>query len=200
MGRHRQSVTSQGNAIEQYTKPVPLSQQQTRSGGPEDVICAPGSTGEPSQAKLLAAIQGSRVALEGKIETMAVEVYLLRADLRNVSEMIKVAEGSIVELQTEDDILVMGKDEAQHDICLKNWLPTLQKNGPSAQFSTSSNRIGAVLFQKDDDGKETTVAFAFRALSPAEKLYSVIEKEPSAVVWGLEHFRSFVRGLKVMMR
>ncbi|KAJ1148574.1 hypothetical protein NDU88_001402 [Pleurodeles waltl] len=51
--------------------------------------------------ELLAAIQGSRVALEGKIETVVVEVNLLRADLRKVSEKVKVAEGSIAKLQTE---------------------------------------------------------------------------------------------------
>ncbi|KAJ1107856.1 hypothetical protein NDU88_005244 [Pleurodeles waltl] len=39
--------------------------------------------------------------LEGKIETVAVEVNLLRADLRMVSEKVKVVEGSIVDLQTE---------------------------------------------------------------------------------------------------
>ncbi|KAJ1184807.1 hypothetical protein NDU88_001609 [Pleurodeles waltl] len=53
------------------------------------------------RAEILMAIQGSRVALEGKIETVAVEVNLLRADLQKVSDKVKVAEGSIVELQTE---------------------------------------------------------------------------------------------------
>ncbi|KAJ1117805.1 hypothetical protein NDU88_006001 [Pleurodeles waltl] len=56
---------------------------------------------EPSRDELLSAIQGSRVALEGKIETAAVEINLLWADLRKVSDKVKVAEGSIVELQTE---------------------------------------------------------------------------------------------------
>ncbi|KAJ1153343.1 hypothetical protein NDU88_006104 [Pleurodeles waltl] len=45
--------------------------------------------------------QGSGVALEGKIEPVAVQVNLLRADLWKVSDKVKVAEGSIVELQTE---------------------------------------------------------------------------------------------------
>ncbi|KAJ1118060.1 hypothetical protein NDU88_006255 [Pleurodeles waltl] len=53
---------------------------------------------ESSQAELLAATQGSRVALEGKIETVAVKVNLLRVDLRKVSDKVKVAEGSIAEL------------------------------------------------------------------------------------------------------
>ncbi|KAJ1131606.1 hypothetical protein NDU88_009941 [Pleurodeles waltl] len=61
----------------------------------------PPTSHEPSRAELLAAIQGSRVALEGKIETVAEEDSLLWADLQKVSNKVKVAEGSIVELQTE---------------------------------------------------------------------------------------------------
>ncbi|KAJ1197569.1 hypothetical protein NDU88_001426 [Pleurodeles waltl] len=86
--------------MEQHTMPVPLPQHQTCVGGPRDVLSAP-TVEEPSQAKLLAAIQGFKVVLEGKIETMALEVNLLRADLRNVSDKVKVVEGSIVKLQTE---------------------------------------------------------------------------------------------------
>ncbi|KAJ1156580.1 hypothetical protein NDU88_009298 [Pleurodeles waltl] len=61
----------------------------------------PVTVDEPCRAELLAVIQGSRVALEGEIETVALEVKLLRADLRKVSDKVKVAEGSIVELQMD---------------------------------------------------------------------------------------------------
>ncbi|KAJ1117097.1 hypothetical protein NDU88_005297 [Pleurodeles waltl] len=105
MGRHRQTVASQGNTIEQYTTPVPLSQCQTRLGGPGDVLGMPATAKEPSQAEVLAAIQGSRVVLEGKIKTVAVKVNLLQADLRMVSDKVKVAEGSRLELQTEMGVL-----------------------------------------------------------------------------------------------
>ncbi|KAJ1171178.1 hypothetical protein NDU88_003048 [Pleurodeles waltl] len=56
---------------------------------------------EPSSAEPLAAIQGSRVVLERKIEAVAVEMNLLWTDLRKVSDKVKVAEGSIVDLQME---------------------------------------------------------------------------------------------------
>ncbi|KAJ1084200.1 hypothetical protein NDU88_004352 [Pleurodeles waltl] len=59
----------------------------------------PANPEEPSCAELLVAIQGSRVALKGKIKIVTVEVNLLRADLRKVSDMVK--EGSIMELQME---------------------------------------------------------------------------------------------------
>ncbi|KAJ1177080.1 hypothetical protein NDU88_002344 [Pleurodeles waltl] len=101
MGQNWQEETLQGNTMEQYTTPAPLPHRQPRLGGSGDGLSTPVTTEEPSRAEILAAIQGSRVAIEGKIETVAVEVNLLRADLRKVSDKVKVAEGSIVELQTE---------------------------------------------------------------------------------------------------
>ncbi|KAJ1213204.1 hypothetical protein NDU88_000843 [Pleurodeles waltl] len=103
MGRHRRTDVLQGNTMEQYTTPVPPPQCTVWLGGADDGQSGMTTAEEPSQAETLAAIQGSRVALEGKIETVAVEVNLLRADLRKVS--VKVAEGSVVELQTEVGVL-----------------------------------------------------------------------------------------------
>ncbi|KAJ1210396.1 hypothetical protein NDU88_005760 [Pleurodeles waltl] len=101
MGRHRQTDVLQGNTMEQYTTVGPLLQHAARLGGTEEGQSGLPPPEELSRAKILAAIQGSRVAPEGKIETVAVEVNLLRADLRKVSDKVKVAEGSIVELQVE---------------------------------------------------------------------------------------------------
>ncbi|KAJ1138380.1 hypothetical protein NDU88_004767 [Pleurodeles waltl] len=74
---------------------------QTHLGGSVEALEVPATQEEPTRAELLAAIHGAGVALEGKIEMVAVEVNLLRADLRKVSDKFKVAEGSIVDLQTE---------------------------------------------------------------------------------------------------
>ncbi|KAJ1203102.1 hypothetical protein NDU88_006896 [Pleurodeles waltl] len=76
MGRHKRKDASQGNTIEQYTTPVapPRPTGLEVSG---DAAGALLSAGAPSRAELLAAIQG-------KIETVTVEVNLLRADLRKV--------------------------------------------------------------------------------------------------------------------
>ncbi|KAJ1151894.1 hypothetical protein NDU88_004673 [Pleurodeles waltl] len=63
--------------------------------GPEE------ETGEPSRAELLQAIQGSRQALVGKIETVAIEVNLLRTDLHKVSDKVCAAEGSVGQPQAE---------------------------------------------------------------------------------------------------
>ncbi|KAJ1209137.1 hypothetical protein NDU88_004515 [Pleurodeles waltl] len=101
MGHHKGMDSSQGNTMEQYTTPVAPHWWPAGLEVSGDAAGAPLSAGEPSRAELLAAIQGSRVALEGKIETVAVEINLLRADLRKVSDKVKVAEGSIAELQSE---------------------------------------------------------------------------------------------------
>ncbi|KAJ1139691.1 hypothetical protein NDU88_006058 [Pleurodeles waltl] len=101
MGRHKQTDASQGNAMEQYTTPVVFMQHVARLEVSGDAVGMPLNTEEPSCAKLLVAIQSSWVALGGKIETVVVEVNLLRVDLRKVSDKVRVAEGSIAELQTE---------------------------------------------------------------------------------------------------
>ncbi|KAJ1209896.1 hypothetical protein NDU88_005267 [Pleurodeles waltl] len=95
MGRHRRTDVSQGNIVEQYTTVVPTPQSVTRLGGSDDGQSGLLLAKEPLRAEILAAIQGSRVALEGKIETVSVEVNLLKADLRKVFDKVKVAEGSI---------------------------------------------------------------------------------------------------------
>src|SRR6266540_2112087 len=48
--------------------------------------------------------------------------------------------------------------------------------------------IGAVLHQKDDQGKERIIAYVSRALNQHEKNYPIIEKECLAIVWGIEKF------------
>ncbi|KAJ1201007.1 hypothetical protein NDU88_004823 [Pleurodeles waltl] len=72
--------------MEQYTTPKPLPQRQTYLGGSGEALAVPATEEEePSRAELLAAIHGARVALEGKIETVSVEVNLLRADPQKIT-------------------------------------------------------------------------------------------------------------------
>ncbi|KAJ1116278.1 hypothetical protein NDU88_004494 [Pleurodeles waltl] len=88
--RHRRTDVSQGNTMEQYTIIVPRLQRVTRLGGSDDSQSGLLPAEGPLRAEILAAIQGSRVALEGKIETVAVEVNLIMAYLRKVSNKTKV--------------------------------------------------------------------------------------------------------------
>ncbi|KAJ1207952.1 hypothetical protein NDU88_003342 [Pleurodeles waltl] len=109
MGRHRRTDVLQGNTMEQYTTVVPTPQRATWLGGSDKGQSRLMPAEELSQAEILAAIQGSRVALEGKIETVAVEVNLLRADLRKVSDKVRVAEFTIMELQMEMGTVPLGR-------------------------------------------------------------------------------------------
>ncbi len=52
----------------------------------------------------------------------------------------------------------------------------------------SGEGIGAVLYQKDDQGKERIIAYASRALNQHEKNYPITEKKCLAIVWGIEKF------------
>ena len=59
----------------------------------------------------------------------------------------------------------------------------------------SSEGIGAVLLQIQDDGRRRPVCYASRSLTDTEKRYAVIEKEALAATWACEKFREYVMGL-----
>ncbi|KAJ1105681.1 hypothetical protein NDU88_003086 [Pleurodeles waltl] len=103
MGQHIQVAPSQENTMEYYTTSTPLSQRQMRHTRQGEEQTMTTSMEEPYHAELLAAIRGCRVAIEDKIETVALEG--LQTDLRKVSDKVKVVEGFIVELQMEVDTL-----------------------------------------------------------------------------------------------
>ena len=51
--------------------------------------------------------------------------------------------------------------------------------------------------QHDERGKLHVIAYASRALNPAEQNYSTTHKEALAVVWSLKHFRDLIHGYPV---
>uniref|UniRef100_A0A3P9H5V6 Gypsy retrotransposon integrase-like protein 1 n=1 Tax=Oryzias latipes TaxID=8090 RepID=A0A3P9H5V6_ORYLA len=60
--------------------------------------------------------------------------------------------------------------------------------------------LGAILTQLHPDKTERTVAFASRSLTPAERKYSIVEKEALACVWAVEKWRTFLWGTRFTLR
>ena len=57
--------------------------------------------------------------------------------------------------------------------------------------------LGAILVQRDSNGRRSTIAYASRALTPVEQRYSQTEREALAVVWACERFHIYVYGKPV---
>jgi hypothetical protein len=55
-------------------------------------------------------------------------------------------------------------------------------------------RLGAVLTQCDDEGKEFVVAYASRSNNATKSRYSFYEGECLAAVWAVAHFRCYLFG------
>ena len=57
--------------------------------------------------------------------------------------------------------------------------------------------LGVILSQYQVDGQLHPVAYTSRALSPAEKNYSITELETLAVVWAMSHFQFYLYNCSV---
>lgn len=60
--------------------------------------------------------------------------------------------------------------------------------------------LGAVLCQKDDEGKEWAIHMASRTLQSAEKNNFTTELELLAIIWALNKFRSYILGSKTIIK
>ena len=69
-----------------------------------------------------------------------------------------------------------------------------------ADASTGTSEIagglGAILTQRDENGDEKVIAYASRQLLKHEKNYTPFWEEMEAIVWGTEHFDTYLRGRK----
>ncbi|XP_045448702.1 uncharacterized protein K02A2.6-like [Melitaea cinxia] len=64
----------------------------------------------------------------------------------------------------------------------------------------SGRGIGAVLAQADECGRERAVAYASRALTPAERNYSQIHREALAIVFAVKKFHQYLYGRHFILR
>ena len=59
----------------------------------------------------------------------------------------------------------------------------------------SENSLGAVLYQKQDDGMESVIAYVSRTLSKSEQNYDTHKLEFSALKWSItERFHEYLYG------
>ncbi len=65
------------------------------------------------------------------------------------------------------------------------------------QTDASSYAYGAVLSQKAGNGKHRPIAFYSEPMSPAERNYTISDKETLAVVKSLQHWNHWLEGVKV---
>jgi hypothetical protein len=56
--------------------------------------------------------------------------------------------------------------------------------------------LGAVLMQKDENGKEYSIAYASKSLNETEQRYGITDKEGLAVIWAVQHFHKYLMGKK----
>ena len=67
-------------------------------------------------------------------------------------------------------------------------------------YTDASNQaIGYILGQKDEQGKETVIAYGGRALRGAELRYGITEKETLALVDGIRHFKVYLAHAKFLV-
>jgi hypothetical protein len=78
--------------------------------------------------------------------------------------------------------------------------PILQHPDYEREFivmtDASGSGLGAVLSQKDDNGKEYVIAYASRGLRGAEVNYPITELECLAVMFAIQHFHKYLIGRK----
>ena len=104
-------------------------------------------------------------------------------------------------LTGKDQPWTWGREQEQAFATLKLKLgsaPILRRPDASRPFQLhtdwSAVGLGAVLTQKDDEGREYVVAFASRSNNNAESNYSSYEGEALAAVWAIAHFRPYLYG------
>lgn len=63
----------------------------------------------------------------------------------------------------------------------------------------STVAVGAILSQKDTEGKERVIAYASRSLNVHERNYGITELECLAVIWAVKHFHHYLHGQKFLI-
>jgi hypothetical protein len=62
------------------------------------------------------------------------------------------------------------------------------------ECDTSDYATGAILSQKDDEGKLHPVAFLSKSMAPAERNYNIFDKELLAIIRAFKEWRHLLEG------
>jgi RNase H-like domain found in reverse transcriptase/Integrase core domain/Integrase zinc binding domain len=89
------------------------------------------------------------------------------------------------------------KKELTSDKVLTHYDPKLPL---IVETDASPVGLGAVLTHKMPDGTERPIAFASRTLSSSERNYSQIDKEATAIAWGIKKFFQYCYGRNFTLR
>ncbi|GBP33889.1 Transposon Tf2-11 polyprotein [Eumeta japonica] len=83
------------------------------------------------------------------------------------------------------------KRALESELALAHYDPRLST---ALTVDASPTGLGAVLAQQQEDGSERVIAFASRALTPSERVYSQIQKEATAIIFGVKKFHQYLYG------
>jgi hypothetical protein len=68
------------------------------------------------------------------------------------------------------------------------------------ETDSSSFAIGAVIYQRDDQGRDLLISCCSRTLKKSERNYNTTEKELLAIVWALTKFRYYIANSPITVR
>ena len=105
---------------------------------------------------------------------------------------------------TKKDEQFLWTDEQENSFrILKEKLssePILKYPDYSREFilltDASKTSLGAILSQKDDDGKEHPIIYDSRSLNIHEKNYDITKLEALAIMWAIKKYRHYLHGRK----
>ncbi|XP_064475825.1 uncharacterized protein LOC135389723 [Ornithodoros turicata] len=88
------------------------------------------------------------------------------------------------------------KDVLGSDTCMAKYHPEYPT---IVSADASSFGLRSVLLQRQPEGELRAVAFASRSLTQTEERYSQTEKECLAIVWAIQRFDQYLRGLSFLV-
>ena len=91
-------------------------------------------------------------------------------------------------------------DTSKHQLCSETLLVHYDLDKTLVlSCDASPYGVGSVLSHVMEDGSERPIGFASRALAPAEKKYSQLNKEGLAIIFGIRKFHQHLYGRSIQI-